>query len=335
MQSPVPPTTPTRASSCAGVTTLLGATLLAFTTLPLPATAQQYPEKPVTLVVPFAVGSQVDLLVRTLAENFSKALNQPFIVLNRDGAGGILAVASVAQSKPDGYTLGYGTQGPFTIQPQLRRDLRYKIDEFDFICQTNSGSLIVAVGPKSPFKSLRDLIEAARKAPGTLTFASVGIGTGPHLIAEAIALEAKVKFLHVPFRSVPDMTAQFMNGTVDFIVTTPILLTTNREVRALAVAGSPRLKSHPDVPLLAELDFKRSAIPAYLGLFAPKGMPAAALASLRRVCPAVANTDAFRKVSDSIASPVEYADAPQYTQNVLQDQRQMAELINALSIKAE
>lgn len=302
----------------------------------VPAGAQsRYPAKPVTLVVPFTVGSQVDVLVRTLSEQFTRALNQPFTVQNRDGAGGILAVASVAQAAPDGYTLGYGTQGPFTIQPNLRKDLQYKISDVEFVCQTNSGSLVVAVGPKSPYRSLRDLIEAARKAPGKLTYASVGVGTGPHLIAEAIALEAKVSFTHVPFRSVPDMTAQFVNGTVDFIVTTPILLSANKEVRGLAVAGTQRLKTFPDIPLLSDLDFKRSSVPAYLGLYAPKGTPGEVLAALRQVCPEAANAEAFKKVSDSIASPVDYADGAQYTRNVLQDQRFMSELINALGIKAE
>jgi tripartite-type tricarboxylate transporter receptor subunit TctC len=311
----------------------LSALALAFVAAPSIA-QDNYPARPVTLVVPFAAGSQVDLLVRTLSEQFSKSLNQPFVVQNRDGAGGIIAVASVAHARPDGYTLGYGTQGPFTIQPNLRKDLQYKLADFDFVCQTNSGSLIVAVGPKSAYRSLRELIEAARKAPGKLTFASPGMGTGPHLVAAAIALEANVKFTHVPFRSIPDMTSQFLNGTVDFVVTTPILLN-NKEVRALAVAGTQRLKTHPDIPLLSELNFKRSSVPAYLGLFAPKGTPAAALSVLQQACPGVANSEAFRKASDSIASPVEYADSAQYTQNVVQDQRFMAELISAVGIKAE
>jgi tripartite-type tricarboxylate transporter receptor subunit TctC len=308
----------------------------AMTLVPSLAHAQApYPAKPVQLVVPFATGSQVDLLVRTLSEQLSKTLNQPFVVVNRDGAGGILAVASVAQAAPDGYTLGYGTQGPFTIQPLLRKDLRYKIDDFDFVCQTNTGSLVVAVGPKSPYKSLKELIEAARKAPGTLSYASVGVGTGPHLVAEAISLESGVRFTHVPYRSVADMTAQFVNGTVDFIVTTPILLTSRKDVRGLAIAGPHRLTAPADVPTLAELDFKRSAVPAYLGMYAPKGIPASAIAALRGVCPTAANNEAFRKASDSIATPVDYADGNTYTRNVLQDQRNMSDLIGTLGIKPE
>jgi len=301
-----------------------------------PSYAQQaYPAKPVTLVVPFAVGSQVDLLVRTLSEQFSKALNQPFVVLNRDGAGGIIAVASVAQAMPDGYTLGYGTQGPFTIQPNLRKDLQYKVGDFEFICQSNTTSLIVAVGSKSPFSTLRELVDAARKAPGTLSFASVGVGTGPHLIAESLALEAGVKFNHIPYRSIADMTAQFVGGTVDFIVTTPILLTSRKDVRALAVAGTQRLNTHPLVPLLKELEFKRSSLPGYVGLYAPKGVPASATAVLRKACPGAVNSEPFRKASESIASAVEYADSVEYTQNVVQDLRSMTDLITALGIKPE
>lgn len=294
-----------------------------------------YPVRPVTVVVPFAVGSQVDLLVRTLSEQFSKALNQPFVVLNRDGAGGVIAVASVAQAKPDGYTLGYGTQGPFTIQPNLRKDLQYKFGDFEFICQSNTTSLIVAVGPKSAFSTLRELVDAARKAPGTLSFASVGVGTGPHLIAESLALEAGVRFNHIPYRSIADMTAQFIGGTVDFVVTTPILLASRKDVRALAVAGNQRLNTHPQIPLLKELDFKRSSLPGYVGIYAQRGVPSPATAILRKACPVVFNSEPFRKASDSIASPVEYADSAEYTQNVVQDLRSMTDLITALGIKPE
>ncbi|MDQ6680342.1 MAG: tripartite tricarboxylate transporter substrate binding protein, partial [Pseudomonadota bacterium] len=195
-----------------------------------------YPSKPVTIVVPQSAGSQADLLVRVLAEQLGSSLHQHFIVNNREGAAGTIGVAAVKQARPDGYTLGYGAQGAFTIQPNLRKSMPYDVNDFEFICQSNTITLVVAVGPQSPFKSLSELIEAARKSPGTITLGSVGIGSGPHLVGESIALEAGVKFNHIPFKSIGDLNTQLIAGSIDFTVTTPTLLVTfqKRNVRALA-----------------------------------------------------------------------------------------------------
>ena len=153
-----------------------------------------YPSRPVTIIIPFTAGSQPDILARALAEHFTKVLGQSFVILNRDGAAGVIGVEALSQSKPDGYTLGYGPQGQFTIQPNLRKNMRYKVEDFEFICQSNTGAFAVVAGPTSPYNSLAELIEAARKSPGKISFASAGHATGPHLIGESLALEAGVKF---------------------------------------------------------------------------------------------------------------------------------------------
>jgi len=220
----------------------------------------------VTVVVPFTAGSQPDVLARALAEHMGKALGQSFGVMNREGAAGMIGVESVAQSKPDGYTLGYGPQGQFTIQPNLRKNMRYKVEDFDFLCQSNTGIFVVAAGPNSRFNTLAELIEAARKEPGKISFASAGHATGPHLIAESIGLEAGAKFNHIPFHNVADMYTQVIAGTVDVALTTPVFLTTRKDIKGLAVVGERRLAANPGIPLLKELGYKRSTLPGYLGL---------------------------------------------------------------------
>ena len=301
----------------------------------LPAVAQEFPSKVVSIVVPMSAGGQADILARSLAQEMGKYLHQGVVVVNRDGAAGTLGVAAVKNAAPDGYTIGFGTQGPFTIQPQLRKSMQYEVDDFEFVCETNIGVLIVAVSPKSPFGSLKELIEAARRAPGTITLGSVGVGSGPHLIGEAIALESGVKFNHIPFRSIGDLNVQLIGGGIDLTVTTPALLASYKNVRALAVSGSAKLPSHPEVPLLKDLGYKRASVPGFMGVYAPKGIPAPASARLRQACAAASRSEPFITVSERLASPVHYAEGSVYGQSIRQDKNAMADLVRSLMIKPE
>lgn len=294
-----------------------------------------YPARPVTVIVPFTAGSQPDILARALAEQLSKSLGQPFVIQNRDGAAGVIGVEALSQSKPDGYTLGFGPQGQFTIQPNLRKSIKYKLEDFEFLCQSNGGALVVVAGPNSPFNSLADIVEAARKAPGKISFASAGHATGPHLIAEAIALEAGVKFNHIPFRNVGDMYTQVLGGQIDFAVTSPVFLTSRKDAKGFALVADKRLAVVPNMPLLKELGYKRSSLSGYLGLYAPKGIPAAASAALRKVCPAAIDSEGFKQASEKTATPLVFADSLEYTANLVADSRFMIELMNAVGIKPE
>jgi tripartite-type tricarboxylate transporter receptor subunit TctC len=319
------------------VRSLRGALLAAGIAVSSPAVLAQeaYPARPVTIIIPFTAGSQPDILARALAEHFTKTLGQAFVIANRDGAAGVIGVEALSQAKPDGYTLGYGPQGQFTIQPNLRKNLKYKVDDFEFLCQSNSGMFVVAAGPGSPYNSLAELLEAARKSPGKISFASAGHATGPHLIAESIALEAGVKLNHIPFRSVGDMYTQVIGGQVDFMVTTPVFLTTRKDVKGFAVVADQRLAANPGIPLLKDLGFKRSSLPGYIGLYAPKGLPTATSAALRKACPGAVESDVFKSASEKTATPVFYADAPGYTASIQQDVKYMADLLATLGIKPE
>lgn len=299
--------------------------------LPGAAGAQEaYPSKPVTLIVGQSAGAPADLLARALGGQISQLLGQPMIVVNRDGAAGTIAVEAVKRATPDGYTLGYGTQGPFTLQPNLRKVMQYKSDEFEFICQTNVFVPVVAVGLKSPYHSLRELVDAARKAPGTITLGSVGIGSGPHIIGEGIGLDAGVKFNHIPFRSPAEVNTQIISGAIDFTVTAP-----RSDLRPLAATGKTRLGILPEVPLLRELGFKRGAVPGFTGLFALKGVPAGVLARLRQVCPAAVDSEPFKTASERLVAPRDFADSAEYTENIRQDMRAMSEILTALGVKPE
>lgn len=311
-------------------------TLSAFAAAGGVAQAQEaYPTRNVTIIVPFTAGSQPDILARALAEQLSKALGKPFVVLNRDGAAGVIGVDAVARSKADGYTLGFGPQGQFTIQPAVRKDLKYKITDFQFLCQTNSSQLVVAASAKSPYNSMAELIDAARKSPGKITFASPGQATGPHLAAESIALDAGVKMLHVPFRSVGDMQAQILGGAVDFFVTSPAFLTARKDTKGFAAVANNRIAALPNLPTLKEQGFKRSTLEGFIGLFAPKGIPEAASAALEKACPGAVASDAFKNAAEKVVTPAHYADSKEYTSVIMQDQKTMGDLISALKIQPE
>ncbi len=299
------------------------------------AAQESYPVRPVTIVVPFSAGSQPDILARTLAEAMAKSTSQPVVVLNREGAAGTIAVASVAQARPDGYTLGFGPNGQFSIQTHLLRDLAYKVEQFDFLCQTNSGAYALVVGPGSPYKTLAELIDAARRAPGKLNLGSIGHATIPHLVGESIGIEATVKFTHVPFKASGDMITQTLNGSVDFTITTPAALAGGSALRALALVAENRSPRYPEVPLLKEQGFKRSSLPGYIGLYGLKGIPADAAGWLRRSCAQSAETPGFRQASEKVGAPQLYADAPAYNANMIEDHRYMGELLRTLGVKPQ
>jgi tripartite-type tricarboxylate transporter receptor subunit TctC len=294
-----------------------------------------YPNKIVTIVVNQSPSAPADALGRTLAEQLGRALGQPFVIANRDGAGGTIGVDAVKQAKADGYTLGYGTQGAFSIQPHLRKAMRYKADDFEFVCQTSSFVTVLAVGTKSRYRSMQDVIEAARKAPGTISIGSMGVGSTPHLIGEALANDAQVKFNHIPYRNPGDLVTQLIAGDIDLTVLSPVTIANNKDIRPVAILANHKLAVLPDVPLLKDLGFKGGEVPIFVGLYAPKATPAPALAKLRQACATAVESEAFKKISDTLGVQREYADMPAYTENIRRDIRSMNALIPELGIKPE
>jgi len=293
-----------------------------------------FPSRPVTLIVPLSAGSQIDIIARGFAESLSKVGNQPVVVQNREGASSIIGVDAVAKAKPDGYTLGFGPDGAFVIQPNLNSTLPYKSDDFEFICQTNSTMFLFLVGPQSPFKTINDLIETARKSPGKINFGTGGVATSMHLLAESVASEANVKFNHVPFKNIGDLSVQTLNGTVDFTVSVPNMLMVNlsKGMRALAISGDGKVPNLPNIPLLKEMGFKQAGNSSMIGLYAPKGMPADVSAWLRNSCQKAATGTEFASTSAKTLSAVEYNNSTVYSKSIIQIQKFNGELIKKINI---
>jgi tripartite-type tricarboxylate transporter receptor subunit TctC len=242
------------------------------------ASAQAYPTRPVTVVVPFAAGGGNDIMGRLLGQHMGGALGQQFVIDNRGGAAGTIGARAVAKATPDGYTLMVGHSGLFAMAPGLygaaagfdpRKD-------FSAIGLIASYQQVLVVHPSFPARTLADLLAMAKKDPGKITYATAGIGSGSHISTELLVAMAGIKLVHVPYRGSGPAMSDLVGGHVDIAITTiPPSISHIRGglLRAIAVTGSSRLAILPDVPTVAE-----AGVPGYdavikYGMVAPAGTP--------------------------------------------------------------
>ncbi len=235
----------------AALTTM--ALVLAFS---VPAPAQDYPSRPITLLVPYAAGGGNDVMARIVAEHMSRTLGQQLVIENRGGAGGTIATRALARSAPDGYTLGIGGTGTLAVNPTLYANPGYDPrKDFAPVGLIATGALVVLVHPKVAARSIAELIALARREPGKLNYASAGVGSGIHLGTELFASMADIRFAHVPYRGTSPALNDLVGGHVDIYFSSlpsALGLIAEGKVRALAVTGARREKVLPDVPTVAE-----------------------------------------------------------------------------------
>jgi tripartite-type tricarboxylate transporter receptor subunit TctC len=268
----------------------VAAALAATVTAPLPAWAQAYPNKPITLIVPWPAGGSTDRHHRTLAEIAGKHLGQTIVVENRPGGGGTLGPGQMAlTAKPDGYTIAQFPMGMLRV-PHMQKVGWHPIDDFSFILGVSGYTFGLTVRSDSPFKTFNEYIEAARKLPGKIDYGSTGIGTSPHLLMEELAANAKVQLVHVPFKGNADLQQALLGGHVmaqsdasgwDKFVD-------GGQMRLLVTFGEKRTKRWPAVPTAQELGYGVVSTSPY-GLVGPKGMDPAIVKTLH---------DAFKKAMD-------------------------------------
>jgi tripartite-type tricarboxylate transporter receptor subunit TctC len=244
---------------------------------PRAGAAQTYPNKPVHLIIPFAPGGVADVIARPIADRLTRSLGQPVVVESRAGATGTLGAAYVAQSAPDGYTLLLGTTNEIAMSPTLYQSLPYDPKTaFAPITSVAVFPNVLVVGKDTPFKTLADLIAAAKDKPGTLTFASSGIGSTNHLSAELFKREANVNILHVPYKGGGPALIDVSGGHVTAMFATlpsAVSLIQSGVIRALAVTGSHRSDILPDVPTVIEAGLPGVVVTTWNGVLAPAGTP--------------------------------------------------------------
>lgn len=249
--------------------------------LPLAALAQgTYPSKPVRIVIPYGGGSSPDVIMRLMSEPLAKALGQPVVIENKPGASTIIAAQAVASAPGDGHTLLYTVNNTTSINPYLYKSLPYKAEDFVPIIRVLSVPYVLITSPQSPYKTMADLLAAAKANPGKLNYASYGIGQGTHVAMAQLLNAAGVEMTHVPYKDsvLVDLTAGAIATVMD-PTTTTIPNVQAGKVRALAVTGPRRVEALPDVPAVNET-FKGFLGDSWHGLLAPKGTPPAVVTKL-------------------------------------------------------
>jgi tripartite-type tricarboxylate transporter receptor subunit TctC len=242
----------------------------------LQAGADAWPTRPLRAVVPVAAGSTTDIIPRIVFDQLSPQLGQPIVVENRSGAGGTIGAASLAKAEPDGYTLlAHGSA--HTIAPAHYSNLPYHpARDFAAVVPLDITPSVLVVSPAKGFKTVGDLVAAAKAKPGALNFSSVGVGTATHLSAERFRFSAGIEAVHIPFRGGSEALTEVIAGRADFFFgPVALVLPHVREgkVVALAVNGTQRSPALPDLPTIAEAGLRDAEYPIWFGLFAPAKTP--------------------------------------------------------------
>ncbi len=248
-------------------------------TAPLVASAQAgYPAKPIKVVVPFAAGSTTDIIARAISDKMAQSLGQPVVVENKGGASGTIGQAQVAQAAPDGYTIMVHSSS-HTVSPHTFAKLPFDtIADFVPVTPISSTPNVLVISPSKNIRTLQDLLAYARANPGKLNFASAGQGSATHLNAEKFKLAAKIDAQNVPFKGSAEAVTEVMAGRVDYYFSpiAPVIgQIRNGQLVPLAVGSPKRAAALPQVPTTAEAGVPGSEFNFWIGMFAPKGTPAA------------------------------------------------------------
>lgn len=267
--------------------------------------ASAFPDRPVTMVVPFSAGGGTDITSRTLSGPMAEALGAEILVKNTAGAGGTIGAAEVAAARPDGYTIGMMPVGPMTTQPHLR-NLPYAPESFDYICLAYSAPSSIVVRKDSPFDTLADMIDYAKANPGELNFGVQAIGSIPHVAGLGIVEATGIDMEFIPFKGSAPTFKAMLDGSVDMFVAHISFLTQNADqVKSIAMLSEEPVSTAPDLSTAKQqgiaLDF-----PIWGGLVAPKGIPAEARDALESACEKGMNAKAFGDRMASLRMPVTF-----------------------------
>ena len=284
------------------------AALAALLAAPAPLSAQAYPDHLVRIVVPFPAGGSNDVIARLLAQKLSENTGAQFIIENRAGAGGNTGADSVAKSAPDGYTLLLAAPGPLVVNQTLYGKLNYDPDkDFAPVALIASVPIVLMVNPAVPANTVGELVALAKKDPGTINFASSGIGSTSHLAGELLKSMAQIDIVHVPYRGAAPAMNDLIAGHVPMLFDNmPAVLpqVQGGKVRALAVAGATRAAALPDVPTVAQSGVPGFEASAWFGLVAPAQTPAPVLARLtEEVAKALKSPDIVERFRELGADP--------------------------------
>ena len=271
----------------------------------LTQTAGAFPDRPVTMVVPFSAGGGTDITSRTLSGPMAEALGGEILVKNTAGAGGTIGTAEVAAARPDGYTIGMMPVGPMTTQPHLRK-LPYSPESFDYICLAYSAPSSLVVRKDSPFNTLADMIDYAKANPGKLNYGVQAIGSIPHVAGLGLVDATGIDIAFIPFKGSAPTFKAMLDGSVDMFVAHISFLTQNADqVKSIAMFSEEPVSTAPELETAAQQGIPLN-FPIWGGLVAPKGIPAEARDALESACEKGMKSAAFSERMAGLRMPVTF-----------------------------
>ena len=308
--------------------------------LPALAHAQEkYPSRPITWVCPYAAGGNADSRSRQVAKVMSEILGQPILIDNKAGAGGNIGTEIIARGKPDGYTIGMGNFAPLAVNHALFKKLNF--DPFNDIVPITlieRGPLILMVRADSPFKSVKDIVNAAKASPGSLSYASGGIGGTHHLSGALFEHSAEIDMIHAPYKSGAAGATDLMSGQVHMMfeqMYAAMPSIKGGRLRALAITSKTRSPLLPDLPTMGEQGFPAVEVLNWQGLVGPKGMPAELIKTLNAACNKALQDSDLREKMLSQGNEVGGGTPEQFAALIKAEAPRWAKVVRAAKIEPE
>jgi tripartite-type tricarboxylate transporter receptor subunit TctC len=303
-----------------------------------PSLAQEFPSRPISIVVPVPPGGIVDMAARLAGDPLAKALGQPVVVDNRAGASGNIAYALVAGAKPDGYTLLASYSMYHVGNPSMFSNLKWSADSFKPVGMVAVSPHVVVVHPSVPVNSLKELVEYARKNPGVLNYASQGSGSVPHVGTELFKQVNGVELVHVPYKGSGPAIQDVLSGQVQLFITTPPSVLghiKSGRLRAIAIAGESRHPQLPDVPTSVEQGMPDFKLDAWVALFAPAETPDAVVQKLSEALAKSIDTPEVRDRAEQAGVTARPMVSAELGKTVTADTAYWSKVIKAANIRAD
>ncbi|BDG71840.1 tripartite tricarboxylate transporter substrate binding protein [Roseomonas fluvialis] len=301
----------------------------------LPGAARaQFPERPVTVIMPYSPGA-ADALIRAIGEHFQRSLGQPLVLMTRDGASGVVGMRVVASAAADGYTIGHTPITAIAVQPHLLRNAGIGPDSFEGVCGTNENVITIAVRADSPIRDLPGLVAEARRR--SLTFGSPGPNSLPQLAVVRVQRATGIELNHVPYRGEAPHINDTLAGRLDFsaaIVSSAAELVQAGRMRLVAVFSANRHPDFPDVPTARQQGIDAELF-SQVGIYAPKGTPAPVLDRLEQACQAALQQPAVLRVLANSRSPVSFVPRAALTRLIHDEYANYGRLLRELGVQPE
>ena len=302
------------------------------------AFAQDYPSRPIRIIVPTPAGGPVDVMARVLANALPAALGQSVFIENKPGAGNTIGSRQAAAADPDGYTLMVSAASGLIMSPMIVKNAGYDASSFAPVALIAETPQVLVINPQVPFKSVAELVAYAKQNPGKLNYSTGGIGTLPHLNAELFKSVGGINILHVPYKGGgPSLTA-VVAGEVQMTfdtVSTSLQLIQDGKLRALAIVGPKRAPELPDVPAMPELGFPAVTSGAWTALMAPHDTPAAIIARLNSATNAALNSDAMKNALAKLGAQPRGGTPQDLADHIQREQTKWKPIVETLNLKVD